>query len=129
MRDRWKLVGNAVSVPVARWLASRIKAVEEGVSVSLDSLAKEPLPDGARWPRAAFGSPDKRWGIEITEWPVAAGRDRQHLSQVLEAFGASPLSYRATKGFRDRLLRSNLSRREDAAFMAALDDHIRHMST
>jgi DNA (cytosine-5)-methyltransferase 1 len=129
LRDRWKLVGNAVSVPVAGWIALRIKAMEQGGNVAADSLLKEPLPDGSRWPRAAQGSSEKRWRVEVTEWPVAAGSGRQHLADVLDTFGSNPLSYRATKGFRDRLVRSTLTRRQDDAFMTALDDHINHLST
>ena len=128
-RDRWKLVGNAVSIPVAAWIASRIKATEQGADVAADSFSKEPLPDGSRWPIAAQGSSEKRWRVEVTEWPVAAGNGRQHLAEVLDTCGSNPLSYRATKGFRDRLVRSTLTRRQDDAFMTALDDHINHLST
>jgi DNA (cytosine-5)-methyltransferase 1 len=129
LRDRWKLVGNAVSVPVARWIASRIRATEHGAEIAADSLSKEPLPDGSRWPRAAQGSGEKRWRIGVTEWPIGAGSGRQHLADVLDTFGCNPLSYRATRGFRDRLSRSALTRRHDVAFMTALNDHIHSMST
>lgn len=123
-RDRWKLVGNAVSVPVARWVGERLArradlqdALEDGT----------PLADGARWPTAARGIPEgKRWAVRVSEFPRRPVDGVQDLGDLLNIHGCEPLSLRATKGFRDRLRRSSL--RYEPEFMAALNAHIDHMA-
>lgn len=119
-RDRWKLVGNAVSTRVARWvgeqLAHRAHLTE---SVWREGL----LPDGARWPTAARGGNGKRWHVHVSEFPRRPGPgEQQDLAQVLAIHGCEPLSLRATRGFRDRLAQSSLNYRAD--FMAALNEHV-----
>lgn len=125
VRDRWKLVGNAVSVPVAEWIGQGIAGGLTDPDGFTDSLRIRPLIEDARWPRAASGSSEKRWTIDISEWPVKPSG--KHLSTILQDTGTTPLSYRATKGFRDRLLRSSLRWRPE--FMSALDAHVAHWSS
>jgi DNA (cytosine-5)-methyltransferase 1 len=119
-RDRWKLVGNAVSVPAARWIGEGLLGSPD---FRLDSLDHEPLKAGARWPSAAYSRDGKSWRIRVSEWPTAPGGKERHLATVLKRRGCEPLSHRATRGFRDRLLRSNL--RYDADFMTDLDLHVK----
>jgi DNA (cytosine-5)-methyltransferase 1 len=120
VRDRWKLVGNAVSTRVASWVGRRLS----GRDVRTDALwPEELLFEGSRWPTAARGAEGKRWKVEVSEFPqLPEPSERQNLPTVLEIHGAEPLSFRATKGFRDRLVRSRLTYTEK--FLAALDDHI-----
>lgn len=119
-RDRWKLVGNAVSVPVARWIGEGI--LSDGSDLSVDGYGRTPHLEDHRWPRAACHVEGKTWDVHVSEWPLCPTEDDNHLVTVLREHGAEPLSYRATRGFRDRLRRSNL--RYAADFMAALDEHV-----
>lgn len=124
-RDRWKLVGNAVSAPVARWIGERLALRDELGDAFEDGLL---LAAGQRWPSAARGTADgKRWAVPVSEFPrVPEPEDVQELGGLLARFGSEPLSLRATKGFRDRLLRSSL--RYEPSFMAALHAHVDHMA-
>ena len=104
-RCRWQLVGNAVAVPMAYWLASRLRYPGEQLAcrtVRLDSSKPS-------WPRAAFGSSAGSWTALASNWPVSS----KPLS-LLEVIGEDrmPLSRRATHGFLSRLRRSRLRRPE-----------------
>jgi DNA (cytosine-5)-methyltransferase 1 len=103
--DRWKLVGNAVSVPVARWLGGRLTGNE-----SYDTSRDEALADSARWPRAAWGHRGDRRRVDVSMWPTAY--TRPHLHDFLE-FEPKPLSARATAGFLRRTRRGTLRIPED----------------
>lgn len=113
---RWTLVGNAVSVPVARWIGRRLL---DCPTATLELPAVR-LSRGAAWPRAAFGGPGiGRFAVDVGSFPVT--RARRHLHEFLK-FDPVPLSHRAADGFRGRLLRSSLSR--PAAFDDALADYV-----
>ncbi len=103
--SRWKLVGNAVSVPVARWIGERITTTER-----YQTSGESDLPDGARWPRAAWGRAGERRAVDVSMWPVAY--PRPHLHEFIE-HELSPLSARATAGFLSRAARGNLRIPED----------------
>lgn len=99
---RWKLVGNAVSVPVAQWLGGRLVK-----PTSYDATSDAMLPrTGHRWPKAAWGTTKERRSVAVTGWP-----DRQqyrHLHSFLR-YPGTPLSVRATQGFLERLNRGTLT--------------------
>jgi DNA (cytosine-5)-methyltransferase 1 len=118
-RTRWKLVGNAVSVPVAKWIGQRLANPGE---VVVDT-------GGARW--AGGGWPDAAWGESRGSarvvWQVLAS-DRPltfHLPSVGDFLEDEPadLSPRATSGFLNRLWRSRLRQRALDPFVRALRDH------
>ena len=103
--SRWKLVGNAVSVPVAQWIGARLKTDE-----TYDCGSDARLSDGARWPRAAWGRTGQRHSVDLSMWPVA--HERAHLHDFL-AYEPALLSARATAGFLSRAARGNLRIPED----------------
>ena len=116
-RSRWKLVGNAVSVPVARWLGRRLLASEAYRQSDADIL-------GNRWPKAAWGRVGKRREAHVSMWPVQW--DRPHLLDYLE-FETHPLSTRATAGFLERAERGNLRIPKD--FLCEAHAHLESMTT
>jgi DNA (cytosine-5)-methyltransferase 1 len=114
---RWTLVGNAVSVPVARWIGQRLMNGPGAISVD---LRLRELSTHCPWPRAAFGGPRSgRFAVDLGPNPVK--RPRRHLHDFLR-FDPVPLSRRAASGFRDRLQRSSLSR--PAEFDEALAEYV-----
>jgi DNA (cytosine-5)-methyltransferase 1 len=99
---RWKLVGNAVTVGVSRWVASRI--AEPG-----DPINEEELWDhSGRWPSAAWGDDGKIVRVAVSEFP--RHEDHQHLLDVVDVGKAEVLSQRALAGFWTRLCDGNLGR-------------------
>ncbi|MBB1032613.1 DNA (cytosine-5-)-methyltransferase [Dietzia sp. SLG310A2-38A2] len=113
---RWKMVGNAVSVPVAEWIGAGLVAPKDPVDVSRRSLV-----EGQRWPSAAASIGGKRESWELSERPLAR-RAPQSLSALLGAYGLQPLSYGAAHGFYTRLQASSL--RVQPEFKAALAAHV-----
>jgi DNA (cytosine-5)-methyltransferase 1 len=116
---RWKMVGNAVSVPVAQWVGDRLLhpgQYEDGENMLLGT--------GERWPSAAWGSPGRgRRAADISMWPR---HDRYvHLLDVLDHSRAHVLSAKAASGFLSRLERSNLRAPEE--FRRDLKVHIEFM--
>ena len=92
---RWKLVGNAITVDVASWIASKIINPEQ-----YDFSADTKLKKTEKWPRAAWGAKGKRYTANVSYYPVE--RDEVSLIDYL-LFPCKPLSYKAAKGFEKRL--------------------------
>jgi DNA (cytosine-5)-methyltransferase 1 len=113
-RQRWRLVGNAVSVPLAKWIASRLRVFGD-----YDDLADLELKLGARWPSAAWGVAGRRGASRVSEWPIV--EEQKHLASFLSQ-QPKPLSRKATAGFLSRLERSTL--RAKPEFLADLRHHI-----
>jgi DNA (cytosine-5)-methyltransferase 1 len=116
---RWRLVGNAVSVPVAEWVAGRLGETLPAHDPSTD----EELRAGAAWPRAAWGRAGRRWAVRISEWPKR--EPTEHLHTFLTRPG-NDLSRRATLGFSTRLAESPL--RAPAAFRSDLTRHTERLA-
>ncbi len=113
-RKRWRLIGNAVSVPVAEWVGRRI--AETG---AYDFSGDVELEKGDTWPPAAWGLAGRRCRASVSAWPV---RDEyMHLAQFLSG-RLEPLSAKATRGFTERLEASKLRYRPD--FLADLKHQI-----
>jgi len=114
---RWKLVGNAVCVPVATWLAGRM--AEPGADGDLPT-DQRPWDGGGTWPTAAWGAAGRVWTVPVSEHPLR--RPYRHLLDVIDARQAPALSHRATTGFGRRLEQGNLGRHP--GFRDAVTEHV-----
>jgi DNA (cytosine-5)-methyltransferase 1 len=116
---RWKLVGNAVSVPVARWVGGQL--ADPG---NYAGQAGRRLARGASWPRAAWGYAGEVFSADVSMWPSQV--ECPHLADFVR-FPVKPLSARAGSGFLRRARTSSL--RFEDGFLDALERHIRRVST
>lgn len=114
--ERWKLVGNAVTVPVAEWIGGRLVAPGEPVAVP-----RRPLNARGPWPSAAASMAGQREAWKLSERPIVV-RSRQSLGSLLASHGSEPLTRGATAGFLKRLKASRLRTVPD--FVKALDAHL-----
>lgn len=115
---RWKLVGNAVSVPVSAWIGRRLRRPR-----SYDDSWDTRLSVGMPWPRAAWNLGGGRHAAGSSEWPVR--RKGKPLHEFLQ-YSNQPLSAKAAMGFRSRTRNSSL--RFPPGFLDSVDAHIRRMS-
>ena len=113
-RERWRLVGNAVSVPLASWIADRLFSPD-----AYNSDGDQALKNGARWPSAGWGIEGRRGRSSVSDWPALA--PQQHLASFL-THKIKPLSRKATAGFLSRLEKSSL--RHEEAFRLDLHHQI-----
>ncbi|PPD45554.1 MAG: DNA (cytosine-5-)-methyltransferase [Methylocystis sp.] len=114
-RQRWSLVGNAITTPVAAWLGRRL--LEPG----LYDKARDSdwlLPSGS-FPKAARFDGGARKIVDIGPFPQWARRDPLH--RFLKYDGV-PLSARATAGFLSRAEASSL--RFVPGFLDAIRAHL-----
>jgi DNA (cytosine-5)-methyltransferase 1 len=116
-RQRWRMIGNAVSVPLARWIAERLSDTVE----KFDEEGAQPLPADRGWPSAAWGHGGQQRRADVSEWPVAVRSP--HLISFLE-HRVAPLSKKATSGFHSRLIESSL--RYEKAFERDLRYHMKN---
>ncbi|MCC6778028.1 MAG: DNA (cytosine-5-)-methyltransferase [Hyphomicrobiales bacterium] len=91
---RWSLIGNAVTVPVAQWVGSRLTSPSRH-----DASLDRDLANKGAWPKAARYDGRKRLAVEMGAYPV--WKRRKPLHQFLK-FQADLLSTRATAGFLKR---------------------------
>ncbi|MBI0374706.1 DNA (cytosine-5-)-methyltransferase [Streptomyces albiflaviniger] len=117
-RDRWKLVGNAVTVGVSQWLGERLLSPSQ-----YDESEADQLLDSARWPTAAWGRDGKKWRSYVSMWPVH--RKYTHLLDLVDRGGLTPLSYRAAAGFYSRTQKAKLKFDED--FLLHMKEHVELM--
>ena len=117
-RHRWRLLGNAVSVPVAEWIGRRL--TEPG---SYDDAGDGPLTPGRAWPDAAWNidgrRETRRVAVGVTEHPVRRRRGR------ISAFATEhwpDLSDRALRGFTERARDGNL--KYPLGFLDALEANL-----
>lgn len=116
-RARWRLVGNAVPVPISEWVGRQLVDPPDTVAGKIDrSRLRNP------WPTAAFGAEGTRYAVDVSTWPC-----RRPWRGLAARFGPkgeflrsrTPLSSRAARGFHGRLARSPL--RVDPRFLASLE--------
>lgn len=116
---RWKLVGNAVTVGVSRWVGERL------LNPGNPFLDGRPLERGERWPTAAYGANGKAWATDLSLWP--RHDPYIHLSDIVEVHSAPQLSARATAGFYSRTQRASLNFVEE--FIADVAAHAEFMES
>jgi DNA (cytosine-5)-methyltransferase 1 len=94
-RARWRLLGNAVSVPISEWIGGRLLS-HQPYSAAHDWPTEETSP----WPSAAWGKDGRRFEVTTSTWPV-----RRHLVPLTEflTHPGKPLSERAATGLLKRL--------------------------
>jgi DNA (cytosine-5)-methyltransferase 1 len=114
---RWKLVGNAVTVGVADWLAGRLLKPGDVV------VKSEAWSGKGKWPEAAYGDKGKVWSFSASQWPKP--QPYQHITDIVDTSSAMPLSHRATAGFLERVSRSTL--RFQPEFVSDLKKHLKLM--
>lgn len=112
---RWKLVGNAVCVPMAAWLGQRLTAP------TLERVREDGNPT-RRWPNAAFGFAGHRAAADVSMFPQPP---RYALSGFLRQ-ETTTLSARASIGFLGRAERGRV--RFPEGFLEALRQHVRRLS-
>jgi DNA (cytosine-5)-methyltransferase 1 len=115
---RWKLVGNAVSVRVARWVGERLTQPERYTDTGDRLLAR-----GVSWPKAAWGRKGKVYAVDRSTWPVR--EPAQHLTKFLR-YPTTLLSARATSGFFGRAQVSGLY--FEPGFLEDVERHADRMS-
>ena len=113
---RWKMVGNAVCIPVSQWVGDRL--ADPG---AFDDAMSHPLT-GGRWPMAAWGEGERSYTVNVSLWPLRA--PRPHLADFLDQ-PVRPLSIRAARGFLSRTDRSSL--RFPDGFLDAVRLHLKAM--
>jgi DNA (cytosine-5)-methyltransferase 1 len=112
---RWKLVGNAVSVPVAKWLGERLRSPRP-----MRPMETHPLVARSGWPDAAYNDGAGRVAVNASAWPLA--KPAPSLEDYLR-YPTKLLSTRATAGFLGRARKSTL--RFPNGFISSLQRHLR----
>lgn len=112
---RWKLVGNAVTVGVARWLVGRLERPGDFAAPS------SRMEQCTAWPNAAYGERGKIWRVEASCWPDV--QRYSHLTDSLKAEELKPLSHRASAGFYARARKAKLRFAEH--FLQDVAEHVR----
>lgn len=113
-RKRWRLVGNAVSVPVTEWIGRRLST--PGM---YNGARDRPFIEREPWPRAAWCMGERRMVANVSEYPLERRRGR------LSAFATEKwpdLSTRALTGFVRRAREGRL--RYPPGFLDALEANL-----
>jgi DNA (cytosine-5)-methyltransferase 1 len=116
---RWKLVGNAVSVPAATWVGRRL--AKPGTPLKLPTTS---LGESKQWPSAAWNVGEGRMRVTASEWPL---RKRYIPLDEFLRHEPAPLSAKATAGFLRRTEVATL--RFPPGFLEAVRSHLRRMTS
>jgi DNA (cytosine-5)-methyltransferase 1 len=116
-RLRWQLVGNALSVPVAKWVGQRL--LDPGKYMKELEVQK---PIERYWAMSGWGYKGKRYNLNLSEWPI---RKKAPLLEQFLKFPTIDLSARATEGFLTRAKASSL--RFHPRFLRDVAYHLKRM--
>ena len=114
-RSRWRLVGNAVSVPIAEWIGNRLNAPGE-----YNSQEDREFVSDESWPNAAWYMGERRMVAMVSEYPVYSRRGR--LSAVATEKWPN-LSKRALTGFTTRAREGKL--KYPSGILEALEENLK----
>lgn len=115
---RWKLIGNAVSVPTATWIGRRLR--KPGRVLEFDV---QPIKGHRHWPTGAWNVGEGRFSVAASEWPFH--KPRPTLAEFLR-HEPTLLSAKATSGFLSRTKVATL--RFPPGFLAAVSRHLDTMT-
>jgi DNA (cytosine-5)-methyltransferase 1 len=115
---RWRLVGNAIPVPMAYWIATALAS-----PAGPPSHNKTEKWEGGVWPNAAFNTGSGIRKVKIGEFPES--NQSEGIEQFLQ-YPVKPLSSRAALGFLRRAQSGKL--RFQPGFLDAVSSHISAMS-
>lgn len=113
-RKRWRLIGNAVPVPLSEWISRNLMSEK-----SYDDSEDNTFTGIGSWPKAAWGGNGKINISSVSERPVNV--PSLPLYEFLNR-PLVPLSLRASSGFYKRARKSSL--RFKAGFLDAMEAHI-----
>jgi len=116
-RLRWKMVGNAVSVPLAEWIGQQLSH-----PIDYDPSQDVSFEREKGWPKAAWGKRGHQFASPVSAWPVR--RTMKPLSGFLR-HPFTPLSVKAASGFLGRAKASGLH--FEPGFLEDLEAHIERM--
>lgn len=117
-RARWRLVGNAVSTPVATWIGRRLQSPTDYDDT--DNIAQHES-DG--WGTAGWGRKGECFIVQRSTWPV--NWKYRHLHEFLR-YSPTELSLRAASGFLARA--NNSSLRFEKGFLKDVAYHVKRMT-
>ncbi|MGA7617519.1 MAG: DNA (cytosine-5-)-methyltransferase [Thermoanaerobaculia bacterium] len=115
--QRWKLVGNAVTVRSAEWIGEQLRRPG-----TYDATGDVPLHRNGKWPNAAYNVGDGRFAASLSTFPRLT--QAEPLAEFLH-YPTELLSVKATAGFLERTRRSSL--RFPDGFIAAVEQHLERM--
>lgn len=118
-RERWRLVGNAVSVRLAHWIG-RMLAQKEPPRYQEEG--ETPILSGRGWPSAGWGEGEMRFSAQVSPWPER--RKMKHLLDLLSKEGMTPLSRKAALGFYNRITANTNRLRIPKWFKDCVKEHI-----
>ena len=111
--QRWKMVGNAVTVPLAEWVGAELASPESDFDRSLLS----PLNEKRAWPSAAYGDLSTRSAAAVS---THVSVERHAAISGFLAEPLKPLSKRALDGYVHRARTG--TKKFPAGFIEALED-------
>jgi len=68
-KPEWRMIGNAVSVPVAYWVAQRLKS--PGI---VRTFPDKPIREGKKWPDAGYNVGTGRLGVLASDRPITVAQ-------------------------------------------------------
>lgn len=117
-RHRWKMIGNAVTVGVAKWVGERVLAPGP------PRVGGQPQAREGSWPQAGYGENGSLWCIDISPWPRR--EPYVHLANQISLKNCVPLSAKASSGFYRRTQKSSL--RFQDKFIEDISEHVKFMA-
>ena len=113
-RMRWRMVGNAVCVPVFSWVGDQVFLS----GAQLNKSIKPQQISTPKWPTAAFSEKEKVYSVDVHWWP------KRSIQYELRKYihNPKPLSKRAADGFYSRIIKNMINLPDN--FRTSLESYI-----